>query len=256
MLRNYLKLDIRRAFFNWKFPACFVLVCILMMYGSSSSCVIYRITFNYSIPLLLIAMAVASVPYVASYVEDSGHKFNTQMKLRGDSKSSYIASRICIVFLSSFVTFAVGFIMSVIIGYFQLGLINQDAYDQILMANSAYVSLIIKKYYILYILAVTVHLSIMAGIMSLIGIILGQLVNNRIAAYCFPLVFVEIQDFLIQRLFGWEKSAGMTLKNLGLNQLTSVLPGQGVGKYYYQVVCYMIIICYIINYVDKRKLNE
>lgn len=254
MLKNYLKLDMRRAFLNWRFPVCILMVCILMLYGSGVTCVISRLEYLL-VPLILVAMAVSSIPYAASYVEDYGHKFIIQMQIRGDSRAQYVVSRICVVFLSAFVTFAIGFMLSVVIEYFKIGLIDQESYEQAIWINPAYVNLIVKKDYVLYILAVTVHLSVMTGVMSLIGFVLGQLINNRVAAYCFPMVFIEVQDFLIQRIFGWEKGAGMTLKCLGINQISGVLPGQGVGEYYFQVICYLIIICYFINYINKRKLN-
>lgn len=257
MLKNYIKLDIKRAFFNWKFPACSLVVCLLLMYnGSFHGDVISWIAFNGEMLFLLIAMAVASGPYVASYVEDSCHKFKIQMELRGNNRDSYMISRICIVFLSAMITFFLGFVMAIIIQYFKLGMPSQEDYEQLLYANVAYGGFIFEKNYMLYFFFVTLHISVMSGVMSLMGLLLSQLVNNRIAAYCFPMLFVYIQDILIQRIFGWEKGAGITLKCIGINQLSSVLPGQGIGKYYFQIVCYMIIICYFINYINKRKLNE
>lgn len=255
MLKNYLKLDMRRAFKNWRFTTCILLVCLLMMYENHSPSVIFKISNNAFVPLMLVAMSVASIPFAASLVEDKSHKFNVQIRIRGDSKTSYISSRIFVVFLSAFVTFALGFILSVVIECFRKEMIDQDTFFSFSEYDFAYGSFIINKNYMIYVIAVTVHLASMAGLMSLIGIILGQLINNKMAVYCFPLVFVEVQDFLIQRIFGWEKGAGMTLKCLGINQISGILPSQGVGKYYFQVICYLIVICYFINYIDSRILN-
>ena len=67
------------------------------------------------------SLALASVPYASSYVEDVSHKYKRQMILRGDG-NTYIYSRVIVVFLSAFVVFFVAFIIAGITFYFYLGI--------------------------------------------------------------------------------------------------------------------------------------
>ena len=59
--------------------------------------------------------------------------------------------------------------------------------------------------------------------MSLLGLFVSEFVNNKIAAYTFPLLCVYVQDILMQRLLGWQRGAVISWKALGVNQLEMTL---------------------------------
>lgn len=257
MLRKYLNIDSKRAFLNWKFPVSIVMICILLFYNKNEpSDVVSWVCSVNQLQFILIAMAVASVPYVASCVDETCHKFKIQMILRGNDPNYYIISKMCTVFVSTVVTFFGGFSMALVIHYFRLGMPDQETIHEILELKVAYGTLLQKNHFVFYFIVCNLHLSVLSGFMALIGLLIIQFVNNRIAAYSFPLLFVYIQDVLAQRIMGWERGCVISLKCMGINQLEMILPGQCVESYFFQILCYSVITCYFIDYVSKRKLNE
>ena len=208
---GYLKVDLRRAFVSWKFPLTIVLIFLALLYNKNMSLdVVGWISSMSQVVLIVIALALASVPYASSYIEDTSHKYKRQMILRGDG-NAYIYSRIVVVFLSAFITFF---------------------------------------------LACTIHLSCLAGIMALMGLLISQLIHNQMAVYGFPIVFIYLQDVFVQRIFGWEKGSTISLNWMGVDLFECTNPGQSAFVYYTEILSYFIVLLYGIRYLNQRDWNE
>lgn len=255
---GYLKVDLRRAFVSWKFPLTIVLIFLALLYNKNMSLdVVGWISSMSQVVLIVIALALASVPYASSYIEDTSHKYKRQMILRGDG-NAYIYSRIVVVFLSAFITFFLAFILAVTVFYFYLGMPDADAnsvYD-ILAGRAVYSSLVQKGAYIWYFLACTIHLSCLAGIMALMGLLISQLIHNQMAVYGFPIVFIYLQDVFVQRIFGWEKGSTISLNWMGVDLFECTNPGQSAFVYYTEILSYFIVLLYGIRYLNQRDWNE
>jgi hypothetical protein len=255
MLRDYLKMDLRRAFINLRFPFKCVLVSLLLLYNKNEpSDIATWMSYVGQMQLIIAAMAVASATYITSYIDERDHKYSIQLILRGNV-SNYIASKLIVVFLSTVVTFLVGFWMTLSINYFRLGIPNEEALEQFRTIKSAYSEFVTDGKYELYFMACAMHLAVFAGLMALIGFVIIQFVNSRVVAYCFPMMSIYIEDIFLQRLFGWEKAATFSLKCIGINQIEMLLPGQSVVSYYFQIICYIIIIFYVCIHIAERKTN-
>ena len=87
MLLRYLKIDVRRAFGNWRFPICVIIISVLLLYNKDEPAdVVSWMNHVNTMQLLFIAMGIASVPYVGSYIDDNCHKFRIQMELRSNHR--------------------------------------------------------------------------------------------------------------------------------------------------------------------------
>ena len=76
MLLRYLKIDVRRAFGNWRFPICVIIISVLLLYNKDEPAdVVSWMNHVNTMQLLFIAMGIASVPYVGSYI-NFGFKWN------------------------------------------------------------------------------------------------------------------------------------------------------------------------------------
>lgn len=110
MLLRYLKIDVRRAFGNWRFPICVIIISVLLLYNKDEPAdVVSWMNHVNTMQLLFIAMGIASVPYVGSYIDDNCHKFRIQMELRSNHREYYIISKMLVVFISTQITFILGF---------------------------------------------------------------------------------------------------------------------------------------------------
>ena len=255
---GYLKVDLRRAFITWKNPITIILIYVALLYNKNMETdIIGWVSSVNQVVLIVIALALASVPYASSYVEDVSHKYKRQMILRGDG-NTYIYSRVIVVFLSAFVVFFVAFIIAGITFYFYLGIpdYKADSIEHIKIAKSAYYLLILKGKYLLYFLACTIHLSCLAGIMALMGLLISQLIHNQMAVYGFPNVLIYLQDVFVQRLFGWEKGSTISLNWMGVALLDISNPGQSAFVYYTEILSYFIVLLYGIRYLNQRDWNE
>ena len=203
--------------------------------------------------LLFIAMGIASVPYVGSYIDDNCHKFRIQMELRSNHREYYIISKMLVVFISTQITFILGFLITLQINYIRLGMPDETQWFEILDLERAYMQYLKEGRTGLYFAVCIFHMSVLAGFMSLLGLFVSEFVNNKIAAYTFPLLCVYVQDILMQRLLGWQRGAVISWKALGVNQLEMTLSGQQPSTFFFQICCYIFIVSYCINYKNGRR---
>ena len=139
MLLRYLKIDVRRAFGNWRFPICVIIISVLLLYNKDEPAdVVSWMNHVNTMQLLFIAMGIASVPYVGSYIDDNCHKFRIQMELRSNHREYYIISKMLVVFISTQITFILGFLITLQINYIRLGMPDETQWFEILDLERAY----------------------------------------------------------------------------------------------------------------------
>lgn len=236
MLLRYLKIDVRRAFGNWRFPICVIIISVLLLYNKDEPAdVVSWMNHVNTMQLLFIAMGIASVPYVGSYIDDNCHKFRIQMELRSNHREYYIISKMLVVFISTQITFILGFLITLQINYIRLGMPDETQWFEILDLERAYMQYLKEGRTGLYFAVCIFHMSVLAGFMSLLGLFVSEFVNNKIAAYTFPLLCVYVQDILMQRLLGWQRGAVISWKALGVNQLEMTLSGQQPSTFFFQI---------------------
>lgn len=256
MLWNYMKIDFKRAFLNWKCIIVILVVYGLLQYNNiENTNVISWIYRVFSVQFIIISMAVASATYATSIIDERNHKYKMLMIVRGNPVS-YILSKIVVIFISTIITFFVAFCLAAFVNYIRYGLPDADTLNSLRDSRGAYLEMVYDQKFIGYVVACALQLSFFAGVMSLIGVMISLFFRNRIIVYCFPVIMVYIDDIFMERTFGWEKAATRSLKYLVIDQICMKVPGQSVPLAYIQMACYAIILGYFIIYVSKRKLDD
>jgi hypothetical protein len=253
-LWRYLQIDMQRAFSGGEFPLAIIIIALALNYNAlnwGSAVEVAR--FIYSSVFVDFAMAVAVIPYGASYIDDEKHKYRSQMILRGNS-NFYIASRIITVFLSSFVTFLLGYMIFIGYNILKLGICNEYSAGNMTGGNGAYLNLYLGGHYYLYVLMCGVHIACMAGLMGLLGMLAAQVVKSSIAVCIFPVVFVSLQNIAVQRIFGGIMSYKYSLRRLSLDMLSSISDGNSELRYYFIVACYTAVLSYVIGILNREDL--
>lgn len=241
-LKDYIWIDLQRAFGNRKIFLGVFGVCIVFLYNNymPDSAIGWVSEITSISALSMAAFLFASYPYATAFCEDREYRYDMQMTLRGNS-FSYACARLIVVFLSSLFTMLMGFFLATLFICLKYGLISQSAIDNISSGHGHYYQLAVQGDYALYILCAGLQIGSLAGTLAVIGLMCSLFVRNRMLVYIFPVALLYVEDILVQRLLGWEVGSIFSLRSMGIATLQFTVNGQSWWLYYFEI--FMILLC-------------
>lgn len=253
---QYLKIDMQRAFGTWKMGIASMGICIALLYNcDGSSDVLYWLRdFSGNALLIMAALIFAIYPYGAIFCEDMEYGYDRQMVLRG-STIAYSISKIITVFLSAVFAMFSGFVLAILFLIARYGLPDaetvQDAMENCL---SLYSPLLLDRHFILFAFCIDLHLSFLAGILAVLGLMCSLFVKNRMLVYILPVAFLYIEDILIQRMLGWEQGSLFSLNCMGITTLGSSLETHTWQLYYFEIFLLLLFLGAVICLKYRKKV--
>ena len=253
---RYLKIDMQRAFGTWKMGVASMGVCISLLYNSSGSLNVLQWINNVAGNAILImaALVFAIYPYAGTFCEDMEYCYDRQMVLRG-STASYTLSKIIAVFLSAVFAMFSGFLLAVLFLVVRYGLPDAETV-QVVMENckSLYFPLLLDRHFILFAFCTDLHLSFLAGILAVLGLMCSLFVKNRMLVYILPVAFLYIEDILVQRMLGWERGSLFSLNCMGITALGTSLETHTWQLYYFEIFLLLLFLGAVICLRYRRKV--
>ncbi|MBQ3515455.1 MAG: hypothetical protein IJA32_16940 [Lachnospiraceae bacterium] len=241
-LKDYICIDLQRAFRNWKMPVGIFGVCVAFLYNSyEPSDVVSWISLMIIGTTLIMAAFIFSIyPYATAFCEDMEHRSNMQFILRGSS-FSYACSKLLVVFFSSVFTMLSGFLLTVFIIYLRYGLPAKNAINNIVDAQGHYYQLLEQGNYMLYFLFAGLQIASLAGTLAVLGLVCSLFVRNRMLVYILPVAFFYVQDIMAARFLGVIKGSVFSLNGIGIQSLSLTVEGQSWQMFYLQI--FAILLC-------------
>ena len=253
---RYLNIDMQRAFGTWKIGIASMGVCISLLYSSSGASDVLQWVNNIAqnAVLIMAALIFAIYSYAGTFCEDMEYCYDRQLILRG-STIAYSLSKIIAVFLSAVFTMFSGFLLATLFLVVRYGLPDAETVQSIMEnCKSLYSPLLLDKHFILFTFCIDLHLSFLAGILALIGLMCSLFVKNRMLVYILPVAFLYIEDILIQRMLGWEQGSLFSLNCMGITTLGSSLETHTWQLYYFEIFLLLLFLGAIICLKYRKKV--
>lgn len=251
---SYLCVDLNRAFEPLKIGIGMAGVCIAFLYNTDSTDVLTWLgDISGNAVLVMVALLFACYPYASAFCEDMEYHYDRQMVLRGGT-FSYVISKVIAVFISSVCTMLAGFIFAALVLLIRYGVPDVNTIQEI-QSNSCslYKILLLKNQYILFGFCIALHLSILAGILAVLGLMCSLFIKNRVLVYIMPIAFLYIEDIVVQRLLGWEKGSLFSLNCMGVTTLGASLKSHSWQLYYFEIICMFLCVSAIIYWKYRKE---
>ncbi len=152
-LKNYMYMDFRRAFGNWRIPVGILGVFVAFLYNGYeiSDAVSWVSDMILGTTLIMVAFMFSIYPYATAFCEDMEYHSDIQFRLRGSS-FSYACSKLIVVFFSSVFTMLSGFLLTIFVVYLKKGLPSQEIVKHFVECQGHYYQLVEQGHYMLYFL--------------------------------------------------------------------------------------------------------
>lgn len=251
-LINYISMDLRRAFFNWKCPVAVGSIYLLLLY-SNNLCfsMVDRIRWMVgNMTFIVVALMLAAAPYAASLCDEAEYKYSMQAVLRG-SEGMYYISKVLVTFFSSAVVMLSAFLLDAATYYWQYGLPEAWELEEHIRANPAYTDCLVNGNYVGYVLLTGLQLAALAGSMAVIGLVCSVFVQNRMLVYAFPVAVVYVWDMMAIRFLGYDVGCAVTLYQMGVGTIKFQFETQSRLLYYIEVL--MVVVCGAVIICTKQK---
>lgn len=251
---NYIGMDLRRAFLNWKCPVVVVSIYLLLLYNDNLTLsMIDRIRWMVgSKTFIVVALMLAAAPYAASLCDETEYKYSMQAVLRGSERAYYI-SKVLVTFFSSAVVMLGAFLLDAVTYYWQYGLPGAREMEEHIRINPAYAACLASGNYIGYVILIGLQLAALAGSMAVIGLVCSVFVQNRMLVYAFPVAIVYVWDMMAIRFLGYNVGCAVTLYQMGVETINFQFATQSRLLYYIEVL--VIVICGGMIICTKQKKN-
>ena len=196
---------------------------------------IYNLSNN--TPFLLLALAIASVPSIRILKEDNDHGINYHAIMR-ESRFAYFTSKTVTGFISAYITSFLG--LSIVIVRILL-LLDKPLIGEI--EGVAAYSFLLPQKPVVYLLLVLNHVSVFAGVVSVIGLQCSAFLRNNSLAVLFNVFFIRIQDIVATAIFGayTKYSFCFSFYQTGIVTLAYQAVPQAVFIFYFG--CLIILLC-------------
>lgn len=251
-LINYVGMDLRRAFFDWKCPAAVGSIYLLLLYSDNLTIsIVDRIRWMVgNRTFIVVALMLAAAPYAASLCDETEYKYSMQAVLRG-SEGMYYISKVLVTFFSSALVMFCAFLLDAVTYYCQYGLPGGQELEEHIRANPAYVNCLASGNYIGYVILIGLQLAALAGSMAVIGLVCSVFVQNRMLVYAFPVAIVYVWDMMAIRFLGYEVGCAVTLYQMGVVTINFQFETQSRLLYYIEVL--VIVVCGAMIICTKQK---
>lgn len=204
---NYLKVDLIRAMWSWKFLTGILGVCLVMYIASlegiaSDTNVTYVVWLIVYGMLFMISLVFSAFPFAGCFCEDFEHKFAYSQIERGNLKSYAIAKVIAIMFVSS-ITMMLGMVLYVSLLHIKLPWFNEeDAICQSAITLGGFRGVLQREWYFLYYALFGFQYGILAGILALLAAYVSLYINNKLLVLSVPFMGFYLISYYSSALFG------------------------------------------------------
>lgn len=201
-MKNYLKIDIERAFLNKKFIFGIIGV-VSVMIGASIETQQWHISVlnalnlvTFSMPFLL-CFIFSTFTYGDSFCEDIECKYIYLQTIRG-GLFKYTLSRVITIFISAFLTLAFGMILYTLLlkCYLPWSDLEESTY-MMLVESGGFKVVLQQKWFLLYCILFSCQYGISAGILSVLASYISLFYSNRLFVLSIPLMVWYGMDLII-----------------------------------------------------------
>lgn len=186
-LKNYMYMDFRRAFGNWRIPVGILGVFVAFLYNGYeiSDAVAWVSDMILGTTLIMVAFMFSIYPYATAFCEDMEYHSDIQFRLRGSS-FSYACSKLIVVFFSSVFTMLSGFLLTIFVVYLKKGLPSQEIVKHFVECQGHYYQLVEQGHYMLYFLCAGLQIGCLAGVLAVLGLVCSLFIRNRMMVCILP----------------------------------------------------------------------
>lgn len=247
-LKNYMYMDFRRAFGNWRIPVGILGVFVAFLYNGYEipDAVSWVSDMILGTTLIMVAFMFSIYPYATAFCEDMEYHSDIQFRLRGSS-FSYACSKLIVVFFSSVFTMLSGFLLTIFVVYLKKGLPSQEIVKHFVECQGHYYQLVEQGRYMLYFLCAGLQIGCLAGVLAVLGLVYSLFIRNRMMVCILPVAFFYVQDIMAARFLGVIKGSVFSLNGIGVQSLSATVEGQSWQMFYFQILvillCSGVIVC-------------
>lgn len=195
--KNYMKMDMYRAFFNWKWPFCIILAAFCFFWGGKIGTpshieigVLEMISSAFFGGMMWLAFIPCVFVYGDCLCEDYERKFY-RMAIQRGNLHKYIFSKFICGFFCACSTMFLGFLLFCFYaGFFHPFYSMKYTYDSLCL--TLFGSLLHSGYHIFYYILLGLLYSLLAGILVTASMALSMWYPNRLLVYALPVFLFYI----------------------------------------------------------------
>lgn len=260
LLFRYIKMDLYRAIFSWRFligilGVVFVMFLAILESQQLESGILYIYALVvYGLPFM-ITMIFCAFSYASSFCEDWENKYFRLEVIRG-KLGMYTCSKVIAVFLTAMLTMAIGVTLFVsILHIFLPWIIRQDpTYESYLVAGVLH-GVLKSRNFLLFFFLSGIQQGILAGILALFASYLSLYISNKLLILSFP----AIGYYFIENILGVILGENTINFNLLFDSAYSFW-SNGLISYIFAIIIgiFSSVIFYILIYIrlKGRMQNE
>ncbi len=192
MKSRYFRTDIRRMLKSYGIYAAILGVAVSMFFslenvGLINGNVLFTFRFATSMSGMRVAYVFCALAYAASFCDDLEYKYVRYQTIRGSLKA-YVASKVCVIFLSSVVVLVLGSLLFVLLCRIQGPWVGPDMGG----IGGTYEGLIESGHYIWYCAFYALQLGLLGGILSVLAALFSLYITNKGMVFVLPVLIYQI----------------------------------------------------------------
>lgn len=255
-LFNYLKMDLYRAIFSWKFIIAYLGVLLSLFLGcveihslTNVLSVVSSVIFGIS---LLLCFIFSSLAYGSCFCEDFENNYFRCELIRGNTKK-YVLSKVIIILITSILTIIIGLLLFVTILHLFIPWVDLSSSSNFhnIVEYGKFKFLLKNYYFIFYFVSLASLIGMLAGILSLISAYVSLYISNRLLILTIPSMSLYFFDGILSPMEIYFMDIFTAPSIVVSNTPTTVLIILGVT-----LLCATILYFAILKKVERKMKNE
>lgn len=255
---SYIKMDLYRSIFTWRFFAGILGVFLVMIIAtfedinldSSVVYIFYLVTYGM---IFLMTYIFCTFVYGGCFCEDYENKYISIQVIRGSLKQ-YVLSKVLIIFFTSILVMTFGILIYILFIRYALNTpwikVNDNMYED-LMHTGGFRNILKRQQFILYYILYGIQAGALAGILSLISSYVSLYIPNKLLLVTVPSMSFYFLNQFISRM-GFPFYSIFDAKNTMCNNyVLSLFCTLGIT-----LVCLMCMYYAIYKKIKGRIKNE
>lgn len=248
-LYNTMKVDLKRAFFTWKFSASVILgalVCFftLLFCGSINSDTVHTFLYIHDKSQSFLAYIVGIIPYVMCFYDDFSYG-NIKNVLGRINIHTYTFSKTVAAIISTSSAFGLGKLLFVLIHSLSHPLGTQDTINMI-FTNMLFVDFVENEQYLIYLILTIFPRTLYCAILCQIAMLVSILIHNKAIVFTVPIAIYYVLNFYVNDIIG--------IKNFNFVYIFSGTIRMFQSDWF--TICYAIIVALITHYIIYQLTVE
>ncbi len=192
MRSRYFSADTRRVLKSYEIYAAILGVTASMFFsleriGLINGNVLFTFYYATNMSGMRIAYVFCALAYAASFCDDLEYKYVRYQTIRGSLKA-YVASKVCVIFLSSVIVLVLGSLLFVSLCRIQGPWTGPDMGGM----GGTYEGLIKSGHYIWYCVFYALQLGLLSGILSVLAALFSLYITNKGMVFVLPVLIYQI----------------------------------------------------------------